>query len=302
MRETAESALKGLKQGDTIGIIAPAGPVTHDEIQPAIDILQQKGFRIQEGVHLYDRQGYLAGNDHDRLNDLHRAFEDSSIKAVICARGGYGTPRLLDKIDFDIIAQNPKLLIGFSDITALLLAVNRKTGIPVWHGPMLRNPDGREKNIEGLIRLLSSGGKIALSLEEKNVLKKGKARGKLLGGNLTLISSLAGTPFLPEFKDSILFIEDTAEHLYRIDRTLTQLRLAGILKGVRGILAGDFKNCGDADEINKLLLENLEGDYPMYSGFPAGHGTDNYPLPFGVEAEFDTEALALRVDAFIDQD
>ena len=302
MRETADSVLRALEQGDTISIIAPAGPVTHDEIQPALEILQKKGFRIQEGRHLYDRQEYLAGNDHDRLDDLHRAFEDRSIKAIICARGGYGTARLLDKIDFDIIRKTPKLLIGFSDITALLLAVNHKTGMPVWHGPMLRSPDGRENNIDNLINLLSSGGEIKLNLEEKKVLKKGKVKGKLLGGNLTLLTSLIGTPFLPDFKDSILFIEDIAEFTYRIDRTLTQLRLAGILKGVRGIIAGNFNDCGDSNTINRLLLENLEGDYPLYSGFPAGHCTKNYPLPLGVEAELDTEALTLRVDAFIDRE
>ena len=300
MTETADSALKGLKHGDTISVIAPAGPVTHEEIQPAIEILKQKGFKIQEGRHLYDRQGYLAGKDSDRLDDLYMAFEDSSIRAIICARGGYGTPRLLDKIDFEIIKKNPKLLIGFSDITALLLAITCKTGLPVWHGPMLRSPDGREQNLERLVYILSSKGEIDLKLEEKNVLKKGMARGKLMGGNLALLSSLIGTPYLPDFTDSILFLEDIAEPVYRIDRMITQLRLAGILKNVRGILAGYFQDCGEADVINGLLLESLEGDCPMYSGFPTGHGKENYPLPFGVEAELNTEALTLKVDPFID--
>ncbi|MGD9158221.1 MAG: LD-carboxypeptidase [Desulfobacteraceae bacterium] len=294
--------LKGLKQGDTIGIIAPASPVTHEEIQPAINIIKQQGYNVLEGDHLYDTQGYLAGSDEDRLNDLHKMFRNNNIKAVLCARGGYGTPRLLDKVEYDLIKENPKLFIGYSDITALLLAVFHRTGIAVWHGPMLRGMEGREDNIKTLLNILSSGGKISLGLEEDNVIKKGKARGILLGGNLSLISALLGTPFLPSFKDSILFLEDRGEALYRIDRMLIQLKLSGALEGIRGLIAGNFKDCGEKEEIIELIKVTFSGDYPVCAGFPAGHGKENLPLPFGAEAELDTESLKFNVDEFIDQD
>lgn len=293
--------LKSLKQGDTIGIIAPASPVTTDELEPAINIIKQEGYRVIEGDHIYDTQGYLAGRDEDRLYDLHEMFLNSDVKAVICARGGYGTPRLLDKIDYNIIRDNPKLFIGYSDITALLLAIHNNTDLVVWHGPMLRTLKGREDNLRNLLRHLSSEGIINLKLTENTVLKKGKARGRLLGGNLSLISSILGTPFLPSLKGTILFLEDRGEPLYRIDRMLTQLKLSGALSGIRGLIAGDFEECGDTDEINRLLLEIFSGDYPVYTGFPSGHGRHNLALPFGVKAELDTGSLSFTVGAFIDK-
>ena len=294
--------LKSLKQGDIIGIIAPASPVTDEEIRPAINIIKQQGYSVLEGTHLYDTHGYLAGSDEDRLNDLHEMFRNNSVKAVLCARGGYGTPRLLDKIDYDLIKRNPKVFIGYSDITALLLAVFQKTGLPVWHGPMLRGAEGRENNLNNLLTILASGGKINFRLDKNNVMNKGKIRGRLLGGNLSLISSLLGTPFLPSFKDSILFLEDKGESLYRIDRMLTQLKLAGVLEGIKGLVAGDFIDCGDIKEINRILSEAANQETPVYTGFPAGHGKENFPLPFGVEVELDTESLTFNVDAFIEQD
>lgn len=294
--------LKGLRKGDIIGIIAPASPVTNEETQPAIQIIKQQGYTVLEGDHLYDTQGYLAGRDEDRLNDLHEMFRNNNIKAVLCARGGYGTPRLLDKVDYDLIKENPKLFIGYSDITALLLAIYHKTGLVVWHGPMLRGTEGREDNISNLLNILSSGGVIKSGLTAENVLKKGKARGRLLGGNLSLISSLLGTPYMPSLEGVILFIEDKGEPLYRIDRMLTQLKLAGVLEGVRGLIAGEFKDCVDTQEINRLLFETVSRDCPVYTGFPAGHGKENHPLPFGVEAELDTESLTFNVNASIDME
>ncbi len=295
-------ALKGLKPGDIIGIIAPASPVTDEEIQPAINIIKQQGYNILEGDHLYDTQGYLAGTDENRLNDLHEMFRNNNVKAVLCARGGYGTPRLLDKVDYNLIKENPKIFIGYSDITALLLAVFHKTGLTVWHGPMLRSVEGREDNLNNLLNILSSEGEFNLRLEADNVMNRGNARGRLLGGNLSLISALHGTPYLPTFKDSILFLEDRGEPLYRIDRMLTQLKLSGVLEGVRGLIVGNFMDCGDTEEIKRILLETFNRDCPVYTGFPAGHGKENRPIPFGVEAELDTESLTFNVDAFIDKD
>lgn len=294
-------APKCLKQGDLIGIIAPASPVTTEEIKPAINLIKQQGYSVLEGGHLYDAQGYLAGRDEDRLNDLHEMFRNNDVKAVLCARGGYGTPRLLDKVDYNLIKESPKLFIGYSDVTALLLAVFHKTGIAVWHGPMLRNIEGREDNLNNLLRILSSGEALDVRLEAENVMNSGIARGRLLGGNLSLISGLLGTSYLPSFKGSILFLEDRGEPLYRIDRMLTQLKLAGELDGIKGLIIGNFKDCGDIVEINRILSEAVNKDCPVYTGFPAGHGKENHPLPFGVEAELDTESLILHVAPFIEQ-
>ena len=295
-------APKCLKQGDLIGIIAPASPVTTEEIKPAINIIKQQGYSVLEGNHLYDTHDYLAGSDEDRLSDLHEMFLNNNIKAILCARGGYGTPRLLDRIDYEIIKENPKLLIGFSDITAILLAIYHKTGLMVWHGPMLRGIEGREDNLNMLLNILSSGGKINFKLNMDNVLNMGKAKGTLMGGNLSLISALIGTPFLPSFRDSILFLEDRGESLYRIDRMLTHLRLSGVFEGIKGLIAGNFLDCGNIDEIKKMLGSAINQSCPVYTEFPAGHGKENHPLPFGVEAELDTESLIFNTDTSIDKE
>ena len=289
-----------LRRGDTIGIIAPAGPVTPDEIQPAINILKDKGYRVKEGINLYKRQGYLAGSDKERLHDFHEMFQDNTVKAVFCARGGYGTSRLLDKISFKIVEENPKFFIGYSDITALLLAINHMTGLVVCHGSMARNIEGYKDNINSILKLLSSEDNTHVKLSADNVLKKGKAAGKLLGGNLSIISSLSGTSFLPSFKECILFIEERGEALYRIDRMLTQLKLGGALDGIKGIIAGNFQDCEAISEINRLLLDIFSQNCPVYSGFPAGHGKVNLPILFGVEAEMDTEKLDFTVKTFTD--
>lgn len=293
--------LKRIKRGDAIGIIAPASPVTDDEIYPAIRIIEEEGYRVIKGSHLYDKKGYLAGRDPDRLTDLHDMFLDNDVKAVLCARGGYGTTRLLDSINFDIIREHPKPFAGYSDITALLLSIYKLTGTAVWHGPMLRGIAGREKYLKALLKQMAKDENIEYSLDPGNVLKGGKARGRLLGGNLSMICAMIGTPYLPSFEGSIFFIEERGEPLYRIDRMLTQLSLSGVLKGIKGIIAGNFQDCGDACRLDELLLENFSYEYPVYRGFPAGHGDRNRPLPMGVEAEIDTGSLIFRVDAFMDK-
>jgi muramoyltetrapeptide carboxypeptidase len=294
--------LKSLKKGDTIGIIAPASPVSEEEIEPAIRLIEEEGYRVIKGNHLYDKMGYLAGKDEDRLTDLHDMFLDMDIKAVLCARGGYGTPRLLNNIDYDLIREHPKPLAGFSDITAMLFALYNMTGMNVWHGPMLRGITGREEYLKGLLKLMSTDGEIYFPLSGDNVVREGKARGRLLGGNLSMICSMIGTPYLPSFEDSILFIEERGEPLYRIDRMLTQLRLSGMLNGIKGFIGGNFQDCGDPDSIDDLLFDAFSSVSPVYRGFPAGHGDRNHPLPIGAEAELDTESHIFRVDSFMVQD
>lgn len=293
--------LKNLKKGDAIGIIAPASPVTDEEISPAVRIIEDEGYRVIKGNHLYDKKGYLAGTDQERLADLHDMFLNNDVKAVLCARGGYGTTRLLNNIDYGLIREHPKPLAGYSDITALLLSIYNMTGMYVWHGPMLRGITGRKRYLKTLLKQMSADGSMNIRLLKGNVLKGGHAKGRLMGGNLSMICALIGTPYLPSFEGSIFFIEERGEPLYRIDRMLTQLSLSGALKGVRGIISGNFQDCGEPDSIDALLLEIFSYEVPVYRGFPAGHGNKNQPLPIGAKAEMNTESLIFRVDAFTDK-
>jgi muramoyltetrapeptide carboxypeptidase len=279
-----------LRPGDGIGIIAPSGPVTRSEIKPAIDLLTARGYHVLESPHIYSRQDYLAGHDDHRLKDLHSVFHDQDIKAVLCARGGYGTLRLLDRIDYILIRKHPKIIVGYSDITALLLAIYKKTGLVTFHGPVLKDiSKDRRKNLDAFLDLASSPEHYSLKLSDGEVLTSGKSEGLLIGGNLTLISHLTGTPFMASLKGAILFLEERGEPLYRIDRMLSHLRLSGLLKNLAGLVAGEFVDCGDTSEINRLLKEITSNiGIPVFSGLPVGHDTLNLSIPLGVKAVLDT--------------
>jgi len=284
-----------LRPGDLIGIISPAGPVDESELQPDLELLESSGFRIHIAPHVYDRQGYLAGDDEARLSDLHGMFQDRKTKAIFCARGGYGTLRLLDKIDYDLIRENPKIIVGYSDITALLMAINKETGLITFHGPMVRGLSALHDNSrESLFRLISSNQPVSFSPMAGNPLIVGRATGPLIGGNLSLICHLIGTPFLPSLEGSLLFIEDKGEPLYRIDRMLTHLALAGQLKGIAGLIGGEFIKCGDPSAVDDLLnTAASELEIPLITGFPIGHGLKNTALPLGIPARLDADSMTL---------
>ncbi|MFC1868741.1 LD-carboxypeptidase [Thermodesulfobacteriota bacterium] len=286
-----------LKLGDEIAIIAPAGPVTPSEIEPAIDLLIKNGYSVVQAPNLYRKQGYLAGNDAARLDDLHSMFENKNTKAILCARGGYGTLRLLDRIDYDLIKRNPKIIVGYSDITGLLLAIHKKTGLVTFHGPVARElTKNRHKNLTAFFDLVSSQGTLELDLSSGTTLAPGRARGNILGGNLSLISNLLGAPFMPSMKGAILFIEEKGEPLYRIDRMLTHLRLGGIFDDLAALIAGEFVDCGDISKINRLLTDvTSDGNVPVLSGLPVGHGMENITIPLGLQADLDTENMTLSI-------
>jgi len=286
-----------LRKGHGIGIIAPAGPVTRSELQPAIDILTERGYHVTPAPHLFHRDGYLAGDDDARLEDLHAMFSDGSIKAIFCARGGYGSLRLLDRIDYDLIRSNPKIIVGYSDITALLFAIYKETGLVTFHGPVVRDFSSiRNRDLNAFFGLVSSRAPLELELSGGTDLRPGKARGTLLGGNLSLITRLIGAPFMPSLNGAILFIEERGEPPYRIDRMLTHLRLSGLIKGLGGLIAGRFSDCGDMSVIERLLLD-ITSDFgtPVFSGLPVGHGRENVTLPLGVQADLDTEKMTLTI-------
>ncbi len=286
-----------LKKGDRIGILAPAGPVLQDEIQPGLDFLESLGFEPVCSPHLFDRTGYLAGEDKARLKDLHAMFRDKKIKAVLCARGGYGTHRILQRLDYSLFSQNPKILVGYSDITALSFALLKKSGMITIHGPVLRDllkGDGR--NAALLLKMMTSDELNPVTFPRGAAIKEGRVEGVVLGGNLSLICHLIGTPFLPSFKGKLLFIEEKGEPLYRIDRMLTHLLLTRELEKCAGLMVGTFEECGDPASVIELVRERFSRlNMPIVSGLPVGHGEDNVPLPIGARAVLDTETMSLDI-------
>ncbi|MBL7175968.1 MAG: LD-carboxypeptidase [Desulfobacteraceae bacterium] len=284
-----------LRQGHEIGIIAPAGPVNQSEIQPAIDLLVSAGYGVVLASHLFHRDGYTAGDDDARLEDLHSMFHNEDVRVIFCARGGYGTLRLLDRIDYDLIRSSPKIFVGYSDITALLLAIYKKTGLITFHGPVVKEfTKNSNRNLNLFFDLVSSKEVLRLDLSGGTALLPGKTRGNLLGGNLSLITRLIGTPFMPSMRGALLFIEETGEPLYRVDRMLTHLKLSGLLNEVAGLITGRFIDCGDISDINHLITDTVSDfDFPVVSGLPVGHGTENVTLPLGLQADLDTDHMTL---------
>jgi len=289
---------KTLCKGDLIGVIAAAGPVTPAEIEPGVALLESRGYRVRLSEALYEKKGYLAGEDSIRLAELERMFGDEEVKAVICARGGYGTLRLLERLDFKLIRSHPKIFMGFSDITALLWAFYKETGLITFHGPMVKSlGSDQARNLESFENLMTAQSPLQLKLDQGTVIRPGKVSGTLLGGNLSLIAHMIGTAFMPELKGTLLFLEDTNEALYRIDRYLSHLRLSGLLDDLAGIILGRFEGCEEVDQLPDLFAERLAGlGIPVCSGLPVGHGAENLALPLGIQATLDTGRMTLILE------
>lgn len=234
-----------LLPGQTIGLISPSGPASPAVVEAARVRLSQEGFRTVVGRHALDVRGYLAGNDADRAADVHAMFVDPDIHAVLCVRGGYGAMRLLDALQYDLIRRYPKIFVGYSDVTALHLAFYHRAGFVTFHGPMataIAKDDGHD--LHQLLRAVTLPQPLGPLVNppgapEIEPLVPGAAEGTLIGGNLALLTSLLGTPYLPPFSGAVLFIEDIVDHLYRLDRKLVHLRLAGVLEQVAGIVVGE---------------------------------------------------------------
>ena len=286
-----------LSGGDSIGVVSPAGPLDPSHLEEDLHFLENKGFTVHVAPHVYDQRGYLAGKDEDRLSDLQHMFRNPEIKAIFCSRGGYGSLRLLDRIDYDLIRKNPKILLGYSDITALLTAIFKKAGLVTFHGPMVKGLSALPKIAwENLIRIVSSEQPSVFNPMKGYPIRGGKATGPLMGGNLSLICRLLGTPFMPNLAGCILFIEDKGESLYRVDRMLTHLALSGNIQGINGLIVGHFLDCGDPAAIDHLIKEKFGFmNIPITSGFPLGHGQENTAFPLGILAEMDTEVMSLSL-------
>ncbi len=282
----AVDAFAPLPLGSLIGVIAPAGPATPDRVAqlPALYASQGYRCRVYPGCHL--NTGYLAGSDATRLADLHAALADPEVAAIHALRGGYGCMRLLDGIDTALLQARPKLLIGYSDITALH-ALWCRTGAPCLHAPMPASDlllPGREADTQALFALLRhglpAGQAWAPALDASGLRVPGTAEGVLAGGNLSLVAALLGTPWAWALEGAILFLEDIHEEPYRVDRLLTQLRLAGVLDAAAGFVLGSFTEGASPDGVLRQMLGGL--GKPVLGGWPAGHGTPNRALPLGL--------------------
>jgi muramoyltetrapeptide carboxypeptidase len=303
-----------LRKHDVIGIVSPASaPSTSQKIDRGIRYLEQLGYRVKLGAHAKAVHGYLAGTDEERASDLNAMFADKHIRAIIAVRGGYGTPRLLQHIDYRAIRQYPKILVGYSDLTALQLAIFAKARLLTISGPMLavemaEKMDGFTE--EFFWRLLTSPhpiGRVSnpddtpLRLLFSPSSRKLQLGGRLLGGNLSMITSIVGTRFQPSFRDHLLFLEEVCEEPYRIDRMLTQLKLTGILLKIKALLLGSFIDCVPSDKtkptltIDQALTEVFDGlKIPVFSGLVYGHLPRKLTMPIGIRAKVDLHSGALE--------
>jgi len=300
--------LHALTHGGKIGIIAPAFPPNSEKLRKGIDYLLGLGYELELGDSLTARHGYFAGEDHVRLDDLHRMFADASVDAIICARGGWGGLRMLDKIDYDLIEKNPKALVGYSDVTTLQLAIWHKTKLPSFSGPMVAVEMGSgilpftSDNFWGQIHNKESEFTFDFSAPEIEIWNKGQAQGVLLGGCLSMVAHQLGTPYSPDYNGSILFLEDIDEVPFKIDRYLAQLKQAGVFEQINGLILGDFIDCVDENkERNSFSLSEVldeyfaQAPYPVIFNFPYGHGMKKVSMPIGVETKLDSEKQLLTL-------
>ena len=294
-------SIAALKPGATLGLIAPAGPPKPGSLEQVPALLAREGFRSKlfPGCAGPAFLGHLAASDAARLADLHAAFADPEVDAVMCLRGGYGCLRLLDRIDTDLLRRHPdKLLIGFSDITSLHL-LRDGLGLPGLHAPMpasnlLDDPEGWAALAADLRRGYAAGRVIAPPGEPDPLSRGGpRVRGRLIGGNLAVLCSQIGTPWAPRAEGAILFLEEVGEAPYRVDRLLAQARLAGVLDAAAGFLIGSFNDAEDAGEVLADYLAPL--GKPVLAGWPSGHRRPNEALPLGLNVEMDVEGRCLRV-------
>ncbi len=292
-----------LKPGDTIAIVSPAGPTPvneneRDAFAHGQEILENLGYRVKIMPNARNRRMYVAGTDAERLSDLHSAFSDPAVNAILCARGGYGTMHLLDKLDYRLIRDNPKILIGYSDITALLTAIYQKSGLGGFYGPMLTSCFIHEDayTLNTLLSRIDGKASYPQTVENQDAytcFTPGIVEAPLTGGNLSLLSSLCGTPYQPKTAGHLLFIEDWKESYYSLDRQFQQLRLSGLFDDITGLLLCDFSHIESEPEQTLSAFLKEQTDFitaPRGFGFSVGHGNRNATLPIGTRARFDASS------------
>jgi muramoyltetrapeptide carboxypeptidase len=306
-------SLSPLKQGDTVGLIAPASPIKDEKLPIALANMEKLGLKVKYTKNIFNKSGYLAGDDKSRLDEIHAMFSDKEVKAIWCLRGGYGCTRLLPQLDYDLIKKNPKLLIGYSDVTALLLAIYKETGLIGIHGVVAISDYFSKYTFEHTKAMLF-GEKDSYHFEtvvqenekykqEPYTIKSGKASGTIVAGNLSLLTAMIGSPYAQSYKNKIVFIEEVGEKPYRIDRMVTQMLQSTDITKCAGIILGVFNECeAKPDDISIGLREMLTErfgkiDKPCFYGFPFGHVGDITPLPIGGFAQIDCDKMTCKISS-----
>lgn len=308
---------RALKPGDTIGFVAPAGDLNRERIERAVERLEAMGFKVVIPENLFRKNGYLAGTDQERADELMAMFLDPEIDAVFPGTGGYGTTRMLHLLDYDAIRAHPKMLIGFSDITGLHMALHQKAGLVTFHSPNPQYGLGSEGEWNPfteasfwravLAESYVGDPEYVIAADERveypvTTVTGGKARGMIVGGNLSLVQAVTGTPYQLDTRGKILFLEDIGEAPYRVDRMLRQLKDSGQLDGIAGAVLGRFTRRKSEDTSDETTtMEEVLDEYfgplgvPVLRDFPAGHVSDHVTLPMGVEVELDADAQTISV-------
>lgn len=301
---------KTLRFGDTVGLIGPSGAIrTSGALERAIAETERMGFRVKLGESCGQQYGSLSGTDALRARDVNRMFRDDSVDAIFCLRGGYGTMRMLDLLDYEAMAANPKAFLGYSDITAMHIAMLEKAHLATFHGPMPvscwadapLDDFSRESLYRAIMRPEPIGELVNPPEFAKTTVQSGACEGMLVGGNLSLVTGVLGTPWELDTRGRILFLEDIGEYTYKLDHMLTHLRLAGKFEDCAGIVLGDFRNCEIEHPGFGFTLEELVRDIiapcgkPIFMGLRAGHCTPKLTLPFGVQCRMDADACTLTV-------
>ncbi|MCK9212199.1 MAG: LD-carboxypeptidase [Ignavibacteriaceae bacterium] len=305
---------KKLKTGDTIGLISPGGFITEQQLEESKTNISSLGFSVVAAKNILKRYGYLAGTDKERTEDLHEMFSNTKVDGIVCVRGGYGCARVLDFLDFNLIKRNPKILIGYSDITALLYGIFSQTGLIGFHGPVATSTFN-EFSVNNFKNVLMNP-QLKMSLHhafedatkseyKPFVIRGGKAKGKLVGGNLSIVASLIGTKYDIDTKGKIIFLEEVGEEPYRVDRMLTQMIQAGKFKHASGIALGVFTKCeskpdesgiANSFSLSEVLRERLfQLGIPVLYGLSFGHIVNKFTLPFGINAELDVDNQSLTL-------
>lgn len=280
-----------LQSGDTIGIMAPSNRTDRAQVDAAVKKLEAQGYKVKVHPQTHLQFNQSAGRPADKAAAFHELWRDPEVKAIMAARGGNQASKMLPLLDFQTLKATPKILIGFSDVTALLIAINKNTDIVTFHGPLLHSlKDMDQGHLSQAFRILS-GTEKTIDLAPARILRPGDMTGRLIGGNLSLICALMGTPYEPDFKDAILFLEDAGDEVSRMDRMLQQLNLAGVMKNIKGLIIGDFSKLGDNGVIPfgltmaQVVDEHIQGtNYPVVIDAPFGHNNRLITIPIGAQA------------------